>query len=70
MFSWLSHICFWGAHHQFAMLHSLYADQAARQLLYPLELALDHHHFQAHVVIEMRMHSRNDEFVVFVLQFH
>ena len=58
----------WRAHNQLAVLHALQANQAAREFLHAFELALHHDDFQTHIVIEMRMHGRDNEFVILMLQ--
>ena len=55
-------------HYQFAVLHSFQANQTAREFLHAFELALHDDDFQTHIVIEMRMDGRNNEFVVPMLQ--
>ncbi len=57
-------------HDQLAVLHAFDADQAIGQFLYLSELALHDYHLQAHVVVEMGMHGRDNDFVILMLQLH
>ena len=60
----------WRTHDQLAVLHTFDADQAIGQFLYLSEPALDHHDFQAHIMVKVGMYGGDDDFVILVLQLH
>ena len=58
----------WRAHNKAAMLNAFCTDQAVRQLLDVFRLATKHDHFQAILVVEVGVESRNDDCVTLVLK--
>jgi len=66
--AYLPCVGFGRTHHDLTVLHTFESDQATAQFLHTLELAFDHHHFETHIVVEMRMHCLDDELVVFMLR--
>ena len=55
------------AHHQASMLNTLGADEPIGESLHVFGFATQHDDFEAILVIEMGVHSRNDDVVVLVL---
>ena len=60
----------WRTHDKFAVLNALQPDQSVSQLMHLTQLPFHHDDLKAHVMVQMRMHGGDDDFVIFVLQFH